>query len=128
LATLQGTLEVVFQAGDLPGKWSQTLDVHANAAAVLQHFPIHSLAGGFQEHTQAALLPGSPNIGRLAAAGGFIEIPGQIRTSSGRVLELPGVVRRGARLGIIRVGKFAILRHRIWRIWGYGAGESPQRK
>ena len=67
-------LEVEFQPDHLRAQPRQLLDVHAHAAAVLQHLPADALTRGLFDHFQAALLPRSPHIGRFSAQGGFFEV------------------------------------------------------
>ena len=64
-------LEIVLQPDHLSGMRRQVAHIHADPAAVLQHPSAQALAGGAQDHAQAALLPGAPDVGGLAALGGF---------------------------------------------------------
>src|SRR5512133_377283 len=57
-----GALEVVFQSNDLAGKRGEMLYIHSHATAVFQNLSSNTFSGGTQDHLQAALLAGTPNI------------------------------------------------------------------
>ena len=54
----------------------QALQVEPQAAAIIEHAAEGAIAGGVQDPRQAARLPGAPDVGRLAAQGGAIQVPG----------------------------------------------------
>ncbi len=52
----------------------KSLQVQPEAAAVIQHASGRPLSGGGQNHLQSALLPGAPDVRRLAAQRGELQI------------------------------------------------------
>ena len=69
-----GALEVVFQANDGPPKRGKVLHVHADPAAIFEDAALEAFPGSPDDHFQPALLACPPDVGWLAAQGGFFEV------------------------------------------------------
>jgi len=77
-SVLAGAVEVVLQPEDATAERRQVLHVHAHAAAILKDGTVNAFTCRPEDHLQSALLAGAPDVGRLAAQGGFFKVTGNI--------------------------------------------------
>ena len=71
-AGFEQTLKFVFHSEDATAVIGQVLDIHAHPAAVIEYVSFDKVAGSPQDHFQAALLSGAPDIGGFTPLGSFV--------------------------------------------------------
>ncbi len=72
---LRSPLKIVFDPDHLAAERRKMLDVHPDAAAILQDAPLDACARGADDQLEPPLLASPPNIRRFAAQGGLFQIP-----------------------------------------------------